>query len=357
MRPPTVIEQGRLIAGRHPCAWGPENAPAEVRDLVRAGVTLFLDLTQDGELEPYASLVEPPAPIPQHADPRLLRSDARGPRRDPGRDRRRARRRRPRLRALLGGLRADGRRRRQLARPSWRRPGRVATTHRRRRAGSDARRRSSSGPSCSTGSAGSSTAESLSRVSEPAARAPIGVQRMPAGSSFRVVLASSERAAGLLPSSKSDAKHEARFAARIDVLTRARRYPRRDGRHHGVRDREEGRRDREPSARSPGARRGAPGTRRTDAARPAASRPARSSTSSSRPLQRWPASARSRAARSSSTSSPRRSRCSASASRPSRRPSRRRQPGSPGARASSQRSASGSNSPGAGHAPRAGTRR
>ena len=61
MRPPTVIEPGRLIAGRHPCAWGPENASVEVRDLVEAGVTLFLDLTQDGELEPYASLVEPPS--------------------------------------------------------------------------------------------------------------------------------------------------------------------------------------------------------------------------------------------------------------------------------------------------------
>lgn len=61
MRPPTVIEQGRLIAGRHPCAWGSENAPLEVRDLVGAGVTLFLDLTQSGELEPYASLVVPPA--------------------------------------------------------------------------------------------------------------------------------------------------------------------------------------------------------------------------------------------------------------------------------------------------------
>ena len=61
MRPPTVIEQGRLIAGRHPCAWGSENAPLEVRDLVGSGVTLFLDLTQSGELEPYASLVVPPA--------------------------------------------------------------------------------------------------------------------------------------------------------------------------------------------------------------------------------------------------------------------------------------------------------
>jgi protein-tyrosine phosphatase len=61
VRPPTVIAPDRLIAGRHPCAWGAENAPAEVGDLLDAGVTLFLDLTQDGELEPYASLVTPPA--------------------------------------------------------------------------------------------------------------------------------------------------------------------------------------------------------------------------------------------------------------------------------------------------------
>jgi protein-tyrosine phosphatase len=61
VRPPTVIEPGRLIAGRHPCAWGSENASAEVRELATAGVTLFLDLTQSGELEPYASHVEPPA--------------------------------------------------------------------------------------------------------------------------------------------------------------------------------------------------------------------------------------------------------------------------------------------------------
>lgn len=61
VRPPTVIEPGRLIAGRHPCAWGPENAPAELQELEAAGVTLFLDLTQSGELEPYDSLVEQPA--------------------------------------------------------------------------------------------------------------------------------------------------------------------------------------------------------------------------------------------------------------------------------------------------------
>jgi protein-tyrosine phosphatase len=61
VRPPTVIAEGRLIAGRHPCAWGPESAWLEVGQLVQAGVTLFLDLTQSGELEPYASLVEQPA--------------------------------------------------------------------------------------------------------------------------------------------------------------------------------------------------------------------------------------------------------------------------------------------------------
>ena len=61
VRPPTTIEAGRLIAGRHPCAWGPELAAAEVRDLLASGVTLFLDLTQEGELEPYVQLVPPPA--------------------------------------------------------------------------------------------------------------------------------------------------------------------------------------------------------------------------------------------------------------------------------------------------------
>jgi protein-tyrosine phosphatase len=61
VRPPTVIEPGRLIAGRHPCAWGPEDAPEAVADLLAAGVTLFLDLTQEGELHPYRNLVRPPA--------------------------------------------------------------------------------------------------------------------------------------------------------------------------------------------------------------------------------------------------------------------------------------------------------
>lgn len=61
MRAPTVIEPGRLIAGRHPCALGRDGAAHEVRDLLNEGVTLFLDLTHRGELEPYAALVTEPA--------------------------------------------------------------------------------------------------------------------------------------------------------------------------------------------------------------------------------------------------------------------------------------------------------
>src|SRR4026209_89716 len=49
------------MAGRPPCAWGPDNARLEVEELLDAGVTLFLDLTQSGELDPYSSAVVPPA--------------------------------------------------------------------------------------------------------------------------------------------------------------------------------------------------------------------------------------------------------------------------------------------------------
>jgi hypothetical protein len=61
MRPPTWIEPGKLVAGRHPCANGVEPADEVVRRLLAEGVTLFLDLTEDGELPPYADLVRPPA--------------------------------------------------------------------------------------------------------------------------------------------------------------------------------------------------------------------------------------------------------------------------------------------------------
>lgn len=60
MRPPTWIEPGRLIAGRHPCAASTADAGAAVLSLVASGVTLFVDLTQEGELDPYDELVSPP---------------------------------------------------------------------------------------------------------------------------------------------------------------------------------------------------------------------------------------------------------------------------------------------------------
>jgi protein-tyrosine phosphatase len=53
VRPPTWIEQGKLLAGRHPCAWSPERAEAELRGVLDHGVTLIVDLTQEGELTPY----------------------------------------------------------------------------------------------------------------------------------------------------------------------------------------------------------------------------------------------------------------------------------------------------------------
>jgi protein-tyrosine phosphatase len=55
-----VIDPGRLIAGRHPCAVGPAAAEGALRGLAEAGVTLFVDLTQPGELHPYEALVAPP---------------------------------------------------------------------------------------------------------------------------------------------------------------------------------------------------------------------------------------------------------------------------------------------------------
>jgi protein-tyrosine phosphatase len=57
VRPPTWIEQGRLLAGRHPCAWGPDEAASEVSVLLDVGTTLFLDLTEEGELEPYTAFL------------------------------------------------------------------------------------------------------------------------------------------------------------------------------------------------------------------------------------------------------------------------------------------------------------
>jgi len=57
VRPPTWIDRGRLLAGRHPCAWSSHDAEAEVSALLDQGVTLFLDLTEPDELPPYETFV------------------------------------------------------------------------------------------------------------------------------------------------------------------------------------------------------------------------------------------------------------------------------------------------------------
>jgi protein-tyrosine phosphatase len=52
-------EPGRLLAGPYPGVHGDVRAAqARLDALLQAGVTVFLDLTEDGELEPYAQLLD-----------------------------------------------------------------------------------------------------------------------------------------------------------------------------------------------------------------------------------------------------------------------------------------------------------
>ena len=57
VRPPSWIEARKLLAGRHPCAWAPQEAAHELQGLLEHGVTLILDLTEEGELTPYVEHV------------------------------------------------------------------------------------------------------------------------------------------------------------------------------------------------------------------------------------------------------------------------------------------------------------
>lgn len=49
------VEPGRLLAGEYPGALDPAQTRATCAALVQAGLTFFLDLTQPGELLPYAA--------------------------------------------------------------------------------------------------------------------------------------------------------------------------------------------------------------------------------------------------------------------------------------------------------------
>ena len=55
------VERGRLLAGEYPVTRDPATTGERLRALARAGVTVFVALTEEGELEPYAHLVPPPA--------------------------------------------------------------------------------------------------------------------------------------------------------------------------------------------------------------------------------------------------------------------------------------------------------
>jgi hypothetical protein len=47
------VEPGRLLAGEYPGASNGDAARTKLRQYLDAGVDYFVDLTEDGELEPY----------------------------------------------------------------------------------------------------------------------------------------------------------------------------------------------------------------------------------------------------------------------------------------------------------------
>jgi protein-tyrosine phosphatase len=67
-------EPGKLLAGPYPGAYGDEAAArARIEALRRHRVTLFVDLTEDGELDPYAHLLRDDGASPLRAAARHLR--------------------------------------------------------------------------------------------------------------------------------------------------------------------------------------------------------------------------------------------------------------------------------------------
>lgn len=53
------IVPGQLLAGKYPGALDQDEAARKVAAICQAGVTAFVDLTEDGELLPYAQLLPP----------------------------------------------------------------------------------------------------------------------------------------------------------------------------------------------------------------------------------------------------------------------------------------------------------
>jgi hypothetical protein len=68
------VERGRLLAGEHPSAGGESGRARHLQLLLAAGVRIFIDLTQDGEMPEYRELlplgtVVHRLPIPDHSVP------------------------------------------------------------------------------------------------------------------------------------------------------------------------------------------------------------------------------------------------------------------------------------------------
>jgi protein-tyrosine phosphatase len=57
------VQPGKLLAGNYPNASGEKETRAKLRHLLESGVTFFVDLTEEGELEPYIPLLEEEARI------------------------------------------------------------------------------------------------------------------------------------------------------------------------------------------------------------------------------------------------------------------------------------------------------
>ena len=75
----------QLLAGPYPGARGDGEAAGKLGELLELGVTFFLDLTEEGELEPYAHVLDGRATHHAGADPRRQRPRRPADGRDPAR--------------------------------------------------------------------------------------------------------------------------------------------------------------------------------------------------------------------------------------------------------------------------------
>jgi protein tyrosine/serine phosphatase len=56
------VEPGRFLAGEYPALGGETETTARINSFLKAGFNTFIDLTREGELVPYASILSAAAP-------------------------------------------------------------------------------------------------------------------------------------------------------------------------------------------------------------------------------------------------------------------------------------------------------